>query len=372
MKKAVVVVPTYNEKDNIGILVKKILAQQEKIPNFKLHVLVSDSHSPDGTGKVVKALVKENSKVHYLDVVERGIGVGLIYGHEYAIEKLGADVLLQIDADGQHNPNDVPRFLKEITKGYNFVFGSRLIPGGKNQIEWYRQFFTWGSSIVCRILTGLFAVHDFTPNFRAFTKELFLKIDKTRIPWRAKSFIIQPSFLYEAISAGAKYKEIPIVFTRRGAGYSKNQVLAYAGDIFRFGLKARWKKSSTFFKFCAVGTVGYLINAFFLWLFANMAFPEWLAWGSSTEMAIISNFTLNNLWTFRKEKILGLIRVLKKFFQFNLTSGGALIIQTVFGTLGTKIFGTQYRQLLLPPIIIFLVVPYNYFMYTRIIWRKKR
>ena len=372
MKKVVVVLPTYNEKGSIKKVISQILAQQEKVPYFELEVLVSDSHSPDGTGKVVEEMAKKNPRVHYLDVVQRGIGVGLIKGHQYAIKKLGADVLLQMDADGQHNPRDIPRFLREIKNGYKLVFGSRLIPGGRNQIPWYRQIFTLGANLVCRLGTGLLDVHDFTPSFRAFTKEVFQRVDKDKIPWKARSFIIQPAFLYEAIKTGVKYKEIPIVFIPRKKGYSKNQILSYIFDIFRFALKARLEKSRTFFKFCVVGTIGYIINASFLYIFGRLLLPEWLIWAGSTEMAILSNFTLNNLWTFKERKISGLIPLGKKFLQFNLTSSGALLIQTVLGTLGTRIFGPQSRQFLLPIIVVFFVLPYNYFMYSRVIWQIKR
>ncbi len=133
----------------------------------------------------------------------------------------------------------------------------------------------------------------------------------------------------------------------------------------------RLERSQQFFKFATVGFIGYLINASTLYLFANVLnFPEWSSWGLSTEMAIISNFTLNNLWTFKEKKISGLGNILKKFLQFNGTSLGALLIQTIAGTIGTTIFGSQYRQLLLPFIVVFMVLPYNYFMYTRIIWKK--
>ena len=372
MKKAVVVVPTYNEKGSIKKVIGQILAQQEKLPDFELEVLVSDSHSPDGTGKIVKELEKKDPKVHYLDVVQRGIGVGLIKGHEYAIQKLGADVLVQMDADGQHNPDDVPRFLKEIKKGYNFVFGSRLTPGGKNQIEWYRQIFSFGSSIICRILTGLFAVHDFTPSFRAFTKEIFSKIDKNKIPWQAKSFIIQPSFLYEAITAGAKYKEIPIVFTPRRAGYSKNQIIAYILDILRFGLKVRLEKSKTFLKVCVVGTVGAGIQ-FTIFNLLRLALPPEYATVIGVEMAIVSNFTLNNFWSFRERRIpfWDLKRLLPKFLQFNFFALGAILIQFSVMKFGVKIFGRGFLlENFFLALGILLGLIWNYTMYSRIIWKK--
>ena len=372
MKKVVVVLPTYDEKDSVERVIGQILAQQEKLVDFELEVLVSDSHSPDGTGEIVKKLEKENPKVHYLDVVQRGIGVGLIKGHEYAIKKLGADILVQMDADGQHDPSDIPRFLTEIKKGYDFVFGSRLILGGENKIEWYRRIFTFGSSLVCRILTGLTNVHDFTPSFRAFTKKIFLKIDKNKILWRSKSFIIQPSFLYEAIAVGAKYKEIPIVFTSRRAGYSKNQIVAYILDILRFGLKIRIAKSQTFLKFCVVGTIGFIINASGLEFFYRLGLRPGLAAALGAELAIISNFILNNVWTFARYKIREWGRIFTKFLQFNLTSFGAVVIQSIIVGLGTYMFGDQTRHIFLVIAVIFFVIPYNYFMYSRVIWRIKK
>ena len=98
---------------------------------------------------------------------------------------------------------------------------------------------------------------------------------------------------------------------------------------------------------------------------------EWLAWLVSTEIAIISNFTWNNLWTFKAEKISGLAMLAKKFLQFNFTSIGALLIQTVSGA-GLVYLTSVNRQLLLPFIIVFLVLPYNWTMYNVFIWKKKK
>jgi dolichol-phosphate mannosyltransferase len=137
--------------------------------------------------------------------------------------------------------------------------------------------------------------------------------------------------------------------------------------------KIRIERSIRFIRFGIVGFVGYLVNASSLFAFANLLnFPEPISWFLSTELAIISNFTWNNIWTFGDVKIKGVKQILVKFVQFNMTSAGALLIQTVFGTLGVKILGEQYRQLLLPFIILFLVLPYNYLMYNLVIWRTKK
>src|SRR3989344_7978669 len=129
------------------------------------------------------------------------------------------------------------------------------------------------------------------------------------------------------------------------------------------------KDKARFIKFGTVGFVGYLVNAFGLEIFSKFNLAEWLIWTAATELAIISNFILNNIWTFKAEKITGLAQLSKKFVQFNGTSIGALVIQAVFGSLGVFIFGADKRQLLLPFIIVFLVLPYNYLMYNAVIWK---
>ena len=110
----VVTIPTYNEKENIEEIIKKVLAQSKKIPDVDLHVLVSDSHSPDGTAEIVKRISKTNPKVHYLDVKERGLGIGLVKGHRYATDKFKADILAQMDGDLSHDPSTLPVMLDFI------------------------------------------------------------------------------------------------------------------------------------------------------------------------------------------------------------------------------------------------------------------
>ena len=110
-RRVVVVIPTYNEQENVSEIISAALAEQKPTNGFDLHVLIADSHSSDGTWKLVEDLAKANQKIHLLDVQERGIGVGLYKGFRYAIDELGADVLFEMDADFQHNPADIPRFL---------------------------------------------------------------------------------------------------------------------------------------------------------------------------------------------------------------------------------------------------------------------
>ena len=237
--RAVVVAPTYDEKESIAELIAAVLAQQEYVPEFDLHILVADGHSQDGTIEIVQSLAETNSKVHLLDVQERGIGVGLYKGFCYAIDALGADVLIEIDADFQHNPEDIPRFLEGILNGYDVVSGSRFVAESKFKMPFYRLILSVGSNQLIRIMLGLKGITDFTTSYRAFTKEIFLKVDPDSVAWQEKSFIFVPVFLFRLLECGAHFTEISITENPRNEGYSKISYWRYILDITRFSIKTR-------------------------------------------------------------------------------------------------------------------------------------
>lgn len=352
----VVVIPTYNEKENIEDITRKILSQGKKLGDIDLHVLVSDSHSPDQTGEIVKKMAKTNPRVHYIDVKERGLGIGLVKGHRFAIDKLKADILAQMDGDLSHDPSTLPQMTDQIKKGYDLVVGSRLMKGGKNLLGWHRRMFTRGSALYCRISWGTFGLTEYTNSYRVFTKKLFEKIDFKKVPWRSKTYIIQPAFLYAAIAAGAKIKEVPITFEDRKKGYSKAKIVSYTLDVLKYGIKVRIEKSKTIAKFLLVGGLGYLINSAALGIlnrgeiYGYKLFNEPLLSSISTfetatkigflsldrllissvisiELSIISNFMLHENWTFNQRSHSG--SQLVRFLKFNFTSIGSPIIQLI-------------------------------------------
>ncbi len=182
-------------------------------------------------------------------------------------------------------------------------------------------------------------------------------------------FAYKVDLLYQSVKNANNLKEVPLEFASRTEEASKFSMKEMV-STFRVAIILGIKDKQKLIKFGTVGFVGYLVNAFFLYIFANrLNWPESLAWAGSTELAIINNFTFNNVWTFKKDKITGAGQLVKKFAQFNGTSLGALLIQTTFGALGVRLLGPEYRQLLLPFIIVFLVLPYNYFMYNVVIWK---
>lgn len=390
----VVTIPTYNEKDNIEDIIKLVLAQSKNLPGVDIHVLISDSHSPDGTGDIVKKISHTNPKVHYLDVKEKGLGIGLVKGHKYAIDKLKADVLAQLDGDLSHDPSTLPTMINYINEGYDLVLGSRLIKGGKNLLGWHRTLFTKGSAIYSKVAWGTFNISEYTNSYRVFTKKLFERIDFKKIPWKSRSYIIQPAFLYAAIKVGAKIKETPITFRDRKKGYSKVKIVNYILDVLKFGIKVRLENSKTFIKFLTVGTFSYLINAVALGLLyrgeiyslrilsspilnfvPNVSSRHFLfiqldrlfiASIISIELSIIFNFFLHDNWTFKNRAHNGSPFI--RFIKFNGTSIASPIIQLTTILVFAKIFGLHEQIGLAVGVIIGLFV--NYFVNLLWVWKE--
>jgi dolichol-phosphate mannosyltransferase len=237
--RAVVVTPTYDEKESIADLIAAVLAEQKNVPDYDLHILVADGHSQDGTLEIVGKLAETNPKAHLLDVEERGIGVGLYKGFHHAIDCLGADVLIEIDADFQHNPEDIPRFLKEISNGYDVVIGSRFVADSDISMSLFRLTLSVGANQMMRMMIGVKGVTDFTTSYRAFTKEIFLKVSPESVTWEEKSFIFVPVFLVRLLECGAHAREISVTEHPRSRGYSKMIYWRYIYDIIRFSIKSR-------------------------------------------------------------------------------------------------------------------------------------
>lgn len=350
MKTITLVLPTLNEKDAIEDFIKEVFAQEKNLPGYKLDIVVSDSHSSDGTVEIVKKLQKNNPRLHLIEV-GYGLGVGLIEGHKFALEYLKPDILVQLDADGQVDVEVLPRLVKVIEQGYELAIGSRFAEGGKNNLSLSRRIFSWGSCLLSRVIMGPLDIGEFNNSARAFTPGLFQRINLQRLPWKEKTFIIQPAFLNEAILAGATYKEVPLVFKNRAEGYSKNKVLNYSYDVMTYVIDARLRKwgltipfflwthkIKTIVKFSMVGVIGTVVDLFFYKFFINKYhFAPATAKAFSTEFGIINNFLFNNFWTFRHRKTS--TNIFHRFVIYNLVSFGGLVIAVSIVKLLYSVYG---------------------------------
>lgn len=371
MQKIVVVMAAWNEAENIARMIEELVDREFPKINADMQLLVVDNYSKDKTTEIVENASKTHNNVHLIQQGEKsGLGWAYIRGFKYATEKLGADAVMEMDADFQHPPRFVKDMVKAYLDGADYVIGSRYIPGGSVPKDWafYRKAVSFFGNLFIRVVLLKPKIHDLTTGFRLTrVKGVLDRIDLEHL-MELNRFAYKVDLLYQSIKNAKKVVEVPLEFASRAKEKSKFNPKEMI-STFKVAIILGIKDKQRFIKFGTVGFIGYLINAFFLSLFSKRGFPEWASWAGSTELAIISNFTLNNIWTFSSEKITGVAKLISKFFQFNLTSAGALAIQTGVGTLGVTILGSHYRQILLPLIVVFLVLPYNYLMYNIVIWK---
>jgi len=361
----------WNEAENIKRMIDTLFDEVFPKINAEMHLLVADNNSTDGMTQIVEGEMKKRKNLHIVQQGEKkGLGNAYVTGFKYAIYKLGADAVMEMDADGQHPPQFVKPMVDAYLSGADYIIGSRYIPGGSVPKEWafFRKFISFAGNLFIRLVFLKPSIHDLTTGFRLTRiRGVLDKIDLDNLMEKER-FAYKVDLLYQSIKNAKKTVEVPLEFRPRTTDKSKFNTKEMIAT-FKIAIILGIKDKAKFIKFGTVGFAGYLVNAIGLWLFTKWQWPGPLVWGASTELAIINNFIFNNIWTFKTEKITGLTNLVKKFFQFNLTSAGALIIQVVFGSLSDIIFGPQYRQLALPIIIVFLVLPYNYFMYNVVIWK---
>ncbi len=368
--------PTYKEAENVGKMIPELFDTEfPKITDADMHLLVVNDLTPegmdDGTGDIVRAKMKKYENLHLLEAQKQGLGWAYIRGMKYARDKLKADAIMEMDADFQHPPRFVKPMVEAYLGGADYVIGSRYIPGGSVPSEWaiHRKAISYFGNLFIRVVLLKPKLHDLTTGFRLTrVKGVLDKIDLDNL-MEPTRFAYKVDLLYQSIKNARTVKEVPLEFAPRTEETSKFSMKEMI-STFRVAIILGIRDKQKFIKFGTVGFAGYVVNAVSLHIFASrLNWPEALAWAGSTELAIINNFTFNNLWTFKQDKITGARQLLAKFIQFNGTSLGALLIQTVFGALGVRLLGPEYRQLILPFIIAFLVLPYNYFMYNVVIWK---
>jgi dolichol-phosphate mannosyltransferase len=212
--------PTYNEARNLPELLPRIFDQAERIPTHELHVLIVDDNSPDGTASVVSQWMQRNTRIHLLSGEKKGLGDAYKRGMAHAIETLDPELILQMDADQQHDPTLLPLFVNLTQYGFNLVIGSRFAPGaGKPALSFRRRLISLLGTILVRMAAGLPRIHDCTSGYRCIRADLIAKCDFRLLATRGYSF--QSSLLSELFRNGARLVEIPILFAPRAHGASK-------------------------------------------------------------------------------------------------------------------------------------------------------
>lgn len=236
MEKKIVIIPTYNEKENIAKIIRAVFSLEGDY-----HILVIDDGSPDGTGAIVKDLQKEFPERLFL--IERsgklGLGTAYITGFKWSLDN-GYDFVFEMDADFSHNPADLPRLLEACTKGgADLAIGSRYC-NGVSVVNWPigRIVMSYYASVYTRTMLGM-KVYDTTAGFKCYRRKVLERIDLDDV--RMKGYGFQIEMKYTAYKLGFKITEVPVIFINRKEGTSKMSSGIF-GEAFWGVIKMRFRK----------------------------------------------------------------------------------------------------------------------------------
>jgi len=310
-----VIVPTYNERENLPELVERI---SKALKGHDYEIIVVDDDSPDETWKLAEELSRKYPVRVIRRTDEKGLSSAVIRGFEEA----KGDVLVVMDADLQHPPEVIPELLKAIEEGADIAIASRYVPGGGVR-NWplYRKLISRGAIMLGRLaLPKLRDVRDPVSGFFALRREVVEGVELNPVGFK---------ILMEILIKG-NYVEVPFVFGLRKAGESKlsgKTMLNYLRHLYRL---MRWEgELDRLLKFSLVGLSGILVNEFSLWFFVEVLhWDRIVANVPATELAILNNFLWNDLWTFKDLRRKPLWRRLLSFHLAALT--GALVQWAIY------------------------------------------
>lgn len=371
-KPVLIVIPTYNEADNIEPLVGAVGSALKKHTEYLAEVLFVDDSSPDGTAKVITALQRKNKRIHLLSGSKEGLGKAYIRGltHGLGLKKYYA--IVTMDADLSHDPEDIPRLLKEVDRGADYVIGSRYVRGGRTELHYslYRRFVSFVANVVAKHFAEIKSdVRDQTSGFKAIRADKLRDIPLQNISASGYVFII--SLLYEFDKRNSTIREIPITFHSRQRGTSKmrlSDALEFMWYTFRLNPHARLPR---FIRFAGVGASGTVVNLAILTILVRLArFNVDVAYLVALEVSIISNFTLNHLFTFkfvRKTRSRNALELLGKLVRYNLVSVGGIAISLLI--FAAAYHGLGWNYLLADALGIVAAMSWNYWLSVRLVWR---
>jgi len=229
------IIPTYNERESLPTVVTRLRAA---VPDA--HVLITDDNSPDGTGRMADEMSAADDHIHVLHRAKKeGLGPAYIAGFRWGLDN-GYDVLVEMDADCSHQPEQLPLLLDAIENGADLAIGSRYVPGGRTE-NWPldRQLISRGGNLYSRVLLGT-AVHDITGGYRAFKRGTLEAIDLASV--RSRGYCFQIDLAWRTERLGLKITEVPITFVEREEGVSKmskDVTVEAATNVAKWGLTAR-------------------------------------------------------------------------------------------------------------------------------------
>lgn len=355
-----VILPTFNEAENLPRIVPKL---RKVLEGFRYEILIVDDDSPDGTYEVARDLEKQFPEVYsILRTREKGLSAAVIEG----MRKARGEHYLVMDADMQHDETVIPQFMERLRSGAEIVIGSRKAKGGgiENWSTW-RRFVSKVATMMAKLVLPA-GVTDPMSGFFAIRGELFARIEQDLDP---RGFKILLDVLAKAPEA--RIEEVGYVFKPREFGESKlSSEVIFQYLVALYNMKPGKYIPIRFIKYGIVGLSGVLVNQGVLWLGkAGFQWDDFLALAVAIEISIITNFFLNNFWTYKDVRLHGFNKVTLGLLKFHFISfAGALINYSVALSLthytGINIYITNF-------IGIGVATLWNYITNTTITWKTK-
>ena len=319
------VIPTYNEAPDIVALLRRLTGLYRDTDTA---FLIVDDESPDGTARLVREFAASDDRVRLLEGPRRGFGQAYVRGMAHALETLGAGVVVQMDADFSHDPADAGRLLARLAGGgpgggADVAIGSRYVAGGTIDPRWHlgrRLLSRWGNRFA-RWIAGVRGVRDCTAGFKAIRADALraAKVEDIRV--RGHTF--QVVLLHRLIHAGARVVEEPIHFRDREHGRTKLGI----GSVLEFFYSIWWLRLAshrTLVKYGLTGLAGALVNLGSFQILLELGLHKFLASPIAIELSIVSNFLMNNYWTFADRAMLGRKRI--RGLKYNLVALATLAL----------------------------------------------
>jgi dolichol-phosphate mannosyltransferase len=369
--KITVIIPTYNEEENIRILVPLLEKKFELFSDYNFTILFVDGNSKDGTVAAIEECQNKFKNIELLVEKEKsGLGGAYIKGYKYSMETLLADYVVEMDADLQHNPDDFPKLIEKIKENYDLVIGSRYIKGGSVPKEWafYRKAISYFGSLFARIVLRIFKVKDFTSGFRLTkVKGILDQIDFSKI--KSKGFAYKMDMLVRIYDMKASIIEVPIAFGLRDRGTSKMEQKNFQESL-KVVLEFAKERNKNFIKFIMVGFGGLFVDAVLFNIISLNLEPYYSAIFSGF-VAMLFTFLLNNFFSFRERQKSKLSELLVFFLAYSFSSLVPIFARGYIIYLFVYEFGdTLIIRNAAFFIGIFLGLIWNYTVYSKIIWKK--
>jgi dolichol-phosphate mannosyltransferase len=352
-----VVIPTYNERDNVTPLVERL---HSALSGYEHEILFVDDNSRDGTAEVATALASRYPVRVIVRKDERGLGSAVVRGFKEA----RGEIIAVMDADLQHPPEVVRHMLKTIESGADLVIASRYVQGGGCE--------GWG--LIRRVMSkvAIFLAHLFLPSIRKISDPVsgYFMLNKqviAGVDLKPTGFKILLEILIEGHARNIA--EVPYTFRARSKGESKlgaRQQIDYLKHL--FSLMRRKGEFARFIKFCIVGASGFFVNLGFYWVLTRpVHLNRFTALAISFELSVISNFIFNNFFTFSDRRLSATKSIFTQFMKFNIISLGGLGIQE--GTLWLLTSVYNVYDIIAITIGIIIATLWNYFLNTWWTWK---